>query len=155
RLRLPVRLRRAAARGADGSRCRRAGAFRAAAVSRQSALYRQGTGLSAMMSPGPRQLALALGHAASLRRDDFLAGPSNAAALALVERWPDWPNRTMVLSGPEGAGKSHLAAIWGEMAGARFTAARALAGSDPPAALATGALVVEDLAPGRFDERAL
>ena len=106
-------------------------------------------------SPGPRQLALALGHAASFARDDFLAGPPNAAALALIDRWPDWPNRTMALVGPEGAGKSHLAAIWGEAAGARFVAARALDGIDPPAALATGALVVEDLAPGLFDERAL
>jgi chromosomal replication initiation ATPase DnaA len=106
-------------------------------------------------SPGPRQLALALGHAASFARDDFLAGPSNAAALTLVERWPDWPNRSVALIGPEGAGKSHLAAIWGEAAGARFVAGRALADIDPPAALATGALVIEDLAPGRFDERAL
>ena len=35
----------------------------------------------------PRQLALALGHAESFAREDFLGGPSNAAALALyVER---------------------------------------------------------------------
>jgi chromosomal replication initiation ATPase DnaA len=108
-----------------------------------------------MASPGPRQLALALGHAASFARDDFLAGPANAGALALVERWPDWPSRTMLLVGPEGSGKSHLAAIWAEAAGARFVAAYALAGIAPPAALATGALVVENLAPGRFDERAL
>ena len=108
-----------------------------------------------MASPGPRQLALALGHAASFAREDFLAGPSNATALSLVERWPDWPSRSMVLVGPEGSGKSHLAAIWGEAAGARFAAGRALAVISPPAALATGALVVEDLAEGRFDERAL
>ena len=30
-------------------------------------------------------------------REDFLAGPSNAAALALIERWPDWPARTVLL----------------------------------------------------------
>ena len=38
-------------------------------------------------SVSPRQLVLALGHAESFARDDFLAGPSNAAALALIERW--------------------------------------------------------------------
>jgi chromosomal replication initiation ATPase DnaA len=106
--------------------------------------------------PGvPRQLALALGHSESFAREDFLEGPSNAAALALVESWPDWPDRAALLIGPEGAGKSHLAAIWAELAGARTTSGRALGGADLPAALATGALVVEDLAAGRFDERAL
>jgi len=103
----------------------------------------------------PRQLALALDHAESFAREDFLSGPCNAAALALVDRWPDWPGRTVVLVGPEGSGKSHLAAIWAGAAGARFLAARALAAALLPGALATGALVVEDIAAGQFDERAL
>jgi chromosomal replication initiation ATPase DnaA len=107
------------------------------------------------MSSGPRQLALALDHGESFARDDFLSGPSNAAALTLIETWPDWPHRTVVLVGPEGSGKSHLAAIWAGEAGARFVSARALAETGPGAALATGALVVEDIAEGAFDERAL
>lgn len=106
-------------------------------------------------TPRPRQLALALDHAESFAREDFLSGPSNAAALAWIERWPDWPARMMVLVGPEGAGKSHLAAIWAEVAGARRVAARSIDAAGLPAAFATGALVLEDLAPGRFDERAL
>src|SRR3954452_3063706 len=103
----------------------------------------------------PRQLALALDHAESFAREDFLAGPSNETALALIERWPDWPARMMMLIGPEGAGKSHLAAIWAQAAGARVAAARGLRGDYLPGALATGALVLEDLKAGRFDERAL
>src|SRR5258706_15243471 len=100
----------------------------------------------------PMQLALALDHAESHAREDFLAGPSNAAALSLVERWPDWPSRTVLLRGPEGAGKSHLAAIWARQAGARILSARMLEGSaDVPIALATGALVLENLAEGAFD----
>ncbi len=47
----------------------------------------------------PRQLALALDHAESFAREDFLAGPSNETALALIESWPDWPNRAVVLVG--------------------------------------------------------
>ena len=74
----------------------------------------------------PRQLAFALPHAESLTRDNFLEGPANAAGLALVDSWPEWPNRIMLLVGPEGSGKSHLAAIWAEQAGARSTTARAL-----------------------------
>ena len=103
----------------------------------------------------PRQLAFALPHAESLSRDNFLEGPANSAGLALVDSWPDWPNRVMMLLGPEGAGKSHLAAIWAEQAGARATSAQALTPAAVPGALATGAVVVEDLRPSEFDERAL
>src|ERR1700738_4392175 len=103
----------------------------------------------------PRQLALALPHAESLTRDNFLEGPANEAGLTLIDSWPDWPNRIMLLVGPEGSGKSHLAAIWAEQAGARSTSAHALTENAVPGALATGALVVEDLKPGDFDERAL
>lgn len=103
----------------------------------------------------PRQLVLALDHAESFAREDFLAGPSNAAALALIERWPDWPDRIVALIGPEGSGKSHLAAIWAQTAGARVLAGKLLEHGDLPAALATGALVLEDLAFAELDERAL
>jgi chromosomal replication initiation ATPase DnaA len=106
-------------------------------------------------SPGPHQLVLALGHTESFAREDFIAGPSNDAALALVERWPDWPARIMALIGPKGAGKSHLAAIWAAAAGARFISTRVLDEASVPSALAAGALVVEDLAEGAFDELAL
>ena len=103
----------------------------------------------------PRQLAFSLPHAESLSRDNFLEGPANAAGLALIDGWPEWPNRVMWLAGPEGSGKSHLAAIWADEAGARSTTANALTAAAVPGALATGALVVEDLRPKEFDERAL
>lgn len=107
------------------------------------------------MSRGPRQLALAFDHDQSFAREDFLSGPSNAAALALIDQWPEWPAKFVALVGPAGAGKSHLAAIWAAQAGARVVAARALDEASVPAAVATGALVIEDLAAGGFDERAL
>lgn len=103
----------------------------------------------------PRQLALALPHAESLTRDNFLEGAANAQALALIDAWPDWPNRVMMLVGPEGSGKSHLASIWATEAGARSVAAHTLTAVNVPGELATGALVVDDLNPGGFDERAL
>lgn len=103
----------------------------------------------------PRQLAFALPHAESLTRDNFLEGPANEAGLALIDSWPEWPNRVMLLVGPEGCGKSHLAAIWAEQSGARLISAHALTAAAVPGALATGALVVEDLRPSHVDERAL
>jgi chromosomal replication initiation ATPase DnaA len=108
----------------------------------------------------PRQLVLALDHAISYAREDFLEGPSNAKALALIERWPDWPSRLIALVGPEGSGKSHLAAIWAATSGARVVSAKRLGETDLPQSLATGALVVEDLdatsGDGQgLDERAL
>jgi chromosomal replication initiation ATPase DnaA len=107
-----------------------------------------------MLGAAPRQLALALAHDESFAREDFLAGASNADALKLIERWPDWPDRALALVGPEGAGKSHLAAIWAEASGARRLSARALGETDLLHALATGALVVEDVADD-LNERAL
>jgi chromosomal replication initiation ATPase DnaA len=61
----------------------------------------------------------------------------------------------MLLIGPEGSGKSHLAAIWAEQSGARSTSAHTLTATEVPAALATGALVIEDVKSADIDERAL
>jgi chromosomal replication initiation ATPase DnaA len=103
---------------------------------------------------GPEQLALGFEHHESLAREDFLRMPSNAAALDTLDRWPDWPARTLVLAGPAGSGKSHLAAIWAARAGARILPAAALDEAVVPEALAAGALVLEDVKPG-VDEVAL
>jgi chromosomal replication initiation ATPase DnaA len=100
------------------------------------------------------QLVLSLGHPESFAREDFIVGASNAAALGLIDAWPDWPDRIVALVGPEGSGKSHLASIWGEKTGARFVSARLLDGADLPTMLSTGALVIEDVRPP-IDEVAL
>lgn len=104
--------------------------------------------MSAVMSSVPRQLALALDHAESYAREDFLSGPCNEAALRLIDLWPDWPSNALALVGPEGSGKTHLAMIWAAAAGARVVSARTLHEGGLGSALATGALVVEDAAAG-------
>jgi chromosomal replication initiation ATPase DnaA len=105
------------------------------------------------MSDRPRQLALALPHAESFAREDFLPGPANQAALKLIDSWPDWPANAVALVGPEGSGKSHLAAIWAAASGARVMSGRALNVAGLLPALATAALVVEDAAAA--EDRAL
>lgn len=92
----------------------------------------------------PRQLALALDQRESFERDDFLSAPANAAALAMIDRWPDWPARAIAIVGPEGAGKTHLAAIWAKMARARTVTSCEVTVAQVPSQIATGALVVED-----------
>jgi chromosomal replication initiation ATPase DnaA len=102
----------------------------------------------------PLQLALALGHAESYAREDFLSGPCNESPLELIDCWPDWPASAIALVGPEGSGKTHLATIWAAAAGARVVSAHALSEAVLRPALATGALVIEDAA-ATSDERAL
>ena len=55
-------------------------------------------------------------------RDDFIIGACNRLAAAWINRWPDWPKpgHSLNLVGPTRAGKSHLAAIWQDMCGARL-----------------------------------
>lgn len=102
----------------------------------------------------PRQLALDLPLQTSFAREDFLVAPSNEAAYAFIERWPDWPSRRALLIGPSGSGKSHLAAIWSEMAGAVALAAAALRQADVPDLIARKAVVIEDAGHG-VDQTAL
>ncbi len=103
----------------------------------------------------PRQLNLALGHRESFDRADFLCGPSNETALALIDRWTDWPARAIALIGPEGSGKSHLAAVWAKAAGAQVIAAGAIEAASVPEALSAGAVAIEDADRGELDEAAL
>ncbi|WP_448952653.1 hypothetical protein [Labrys neptuniae] len=102
----------------------------------------------------PRQLALDLPPQISFAREDFLVSPSNEAAYAFIERWPDWPARRALLVGPSGSGKSHLAAIWSEAADAVTLAGAALEEVGVPELVARKAVVIEDAGRG-IDETAL
>ncbi|WP_299360054.1 chromosomal replication initiator DnaA [uncultured Paracoccus sp.] len=92
-----------------------------------------------------RQLTFDLAAPPSLSRADFLPAPANAEALALVDAPEAWPQGRLLLLGPDGSGKSHLAAIWTAERGATRLAAQALS-PDGIDALVTpeGAIAVED-----------
>jgi chromosomal replication initiation ATPase DnaA len=64
------------------------------------------------------QLALDLGHRPALGRDDFLVADCNRAAVAWLDRWPDWPAGGLAIVGPAGCGKSHLTSVWRATSGA-------------------------------------
>ncbi len=75
----------------------------------------------------PAQLPFKLPLAASHGRDDLIVGETNALAVDMIDRWPDWSSTLMILAGPAGSGKSHLASIWAERSDARIFAASDLA----------------------------
>lgn len=80
----------------------------------------------------PRQMTFDLGAPVRLRRDDFFVGSSNASALRSVEDWAGWPGGKLVLAGPVGSGKTHLAHIWATAAEAVVVSGGDLAGIDLP-----------------------
>lgn len=91
-----------------------------------------------------RQLAFDLPARAAYRRADFFTSPANAEALAAMDGWQDWPGGKLLLIGPRGAGKTHLAHLWAEATGARMLAGNHLAGADLPELAAGGAVCIED-----------
>jgi len=106
------------------------------------------------MSERPRQLPLDLPVEPRYGAEDFLVGPPNAAAHALIDRWPDWPDRVVLLVGPEGSGKTHLSAIWRERTGAIAMPASAV----DETVLTSGeacAVLIEDCDRGALDEHGL
>jgi chromosomal replication initiation ATPase DnaA len=96
-----------------------------------------------MMSP-PRQLTFRWAHSPSFAREDFLPAPSNLEALTAIQLWPNWAGRMLMLVGPEGAGKSHLAAIWARAAGAVRLGGEGLDEQSLLACAHAHAVVIED-----------
>jgi len=65
-----------------------------------------------------RQLPLPFTHSPEYAVADFQSAPSNAEALAWLDRTADWPQRRLALWGPGGCGKTHLLHVWSARAGA-------------------------------------
>ncbi len=89
------------------------------------------------------QLPLAFTHDPASGREDLLISDPLSAAVAIVDSWPDWPSPVVILAGPIGSGKSHLASIWKERSGA--VAIHPQAGSGAAVAAANGPVIFEDV----------
>ncbi|HZH52580.1 MAG TPA: DnaA/Hda family protein [Microvirga sp.] len=107
------------------------------------------------MRDAPKQLAFDLPLDPRYGREDFLVSPSNEQAYALVEGWPGWPDTILLLRGPRGSGKSHLASIWAETAHAWTVDVSDVTGDKVPHLVSNGALAIEDVDRGSRDEAAL
>lgn len=101
-----------------------------------------------------RQLVFEMPHRPALGVEDFLVSDSNAEAVALVDRWPDWPVGAAVIAGPAGSGKSHLANVWRAKTGAHIFEASDITSQRVPELAELGRLVIENTKAGG-DEQAL
>jgi chromosomal replication initiation ATPase DnaA len=91
-----------------------------------------------------RQLRLGLRRPTAHTRDSFVCGASNAEARTTLDAWPRWPGGILVLVGPEGVGKTHLARAW-----AAGATAAILDRAKPDVAAAAGrAALLEDVDQG-------
>src|SRR5665213_4175559 len=102
-----------------------------------------------------RQLPLRLPHRPQMTRADFLVGTANAAARTLIEAWPAWPTSTVVLTGPGGAGKTHLVEIWRARSAASVIAASDLGDLPLDRLLDAPAVAVENIHLRSYPEAAL
>jgi chromosomal replication initiation ATPase DnaA len=91
------------------------------------------------------QLALGFVSSPAMGCADFLVASSNADAAGWLRRWPLWPTPTLVVHGPGGCGKTHLAHAFAARTKAPIIPARDLPGIDPLAILAgTPGAVIDD-----------
>jgi len=107
------------------------------------------------MPETPKQLAFDLPLDPRFGAEDFLVSPSNEQAYGLIESWPDWPDTILLLVGPRGSGKSHLASIWATNARAWTIDASGITQDKVPHLVSNGALAIEDMDRGERDEAAL
>ena len=89
-----------------------------------------------------RQLVLDLPHRPAQGREDFLVAASNADAVAWIDRWPGWQGGSLVLYGPKGCGKSHLAEVWRSRSGAHLFDSSELTRSKVPDIAAAGSVIL-------------
>ena len=101
----------------------------------------------------PAQLVLELPHLAAHGRDDFLVLSSNLAAVEMIDRWPNWPHPALILVGPEGSGKTHLAQVWRGRSGATTITSEQLRESELERLASADGVIVENVDRGQADER--
>lgn len=90
------------------------------------------------------QLAFDLPVTETFRREDFFVSPTNATALAALDAWQGWPGGKMLVVGPRGSGKTHLAHLWTQATGGALVRGAALAEANIPALTGQGCVCVED-----------
>lgn len=108
-----------------------------------------------MTSKRAEQLLLDLGQRPALGAEDFIVSASNRLAVELVDAYPAWRDLAVVLVGPEGSGKTHLAHVWQLNSDAAIVSAGDITEAVMAEHARRRAIVIEDLDRGLADEHLL
>ncbi len=90
------------------------------------------------------QLVFDLAAPPALGRDDFFVSDANRLVVDMLARPETWPQGKLILTGPPGSGKSHLAGIWAADRNATAIPAAGLAGADIGALPSPAPVLIED-----------
>lgn len=104
------------------------------------------------MSPVAGQMSFDLPIASAMTREDFILDGANQKAFDMIVSWPDWPTDVIVLAGPVGSGKSHLAAIHSQQSGAKLLNNDDLPKPEDLPVLGSTPVIVEDAYAVQLDE---
>lgn len=89
--------------------------------------------MAAEAKKSPEQLLLDWPVREIFSEEEFLPSHSNEAAVRWVDGWPNWQRggeafHCLIINGPDGCGKTHLAHVWKKLADARIVKVEDLRG---------------------------
>lgn len=102
-----------------------------------------------------QQMSFDLPVQAAMSLEDFIVDETNRIAFDIVSNWPSWPANVVVLAGPVGCGKSHLAAIYASLSSSVLLHADDLPDPEDLPQLADRPVLIEDIHRAQLDETKL
>ena len=101
------------------------------------------------------QIPMDLAFRTALGRENFLVAPPNEEAVKRIDQWPEWPSNFLLVTGPEGCGKTHLCHVWSDISKATTLTLKDLVNKDMSelADLVSAPLVLEDLGAGLPEDK--
>lgn len=104
---------------------------------------------------GAAQLPFGFDHRPSMSGADFLVTECNRAAVAWLDKWPDWPGPALVVHGPPASGKTHLAHVFQAQTGGTLVQGDELDDRVVQGVQSDGGVVIVDDADNSADEAIL
>jgi DnaA regulatory inactivator Hda len=93
-----------------------------------------------------RQYPLPLPYREAMEADNFMVTASNREAVAWIDKWPNWPSHCLIIYGPEGTGKTHLAHVWQTRSRGKFVTASGLSADSGTVIMTNRAIAIDGAA---------
>ena len=97
------------------------------------------------MNKNNDQLVLNLNRRAQVGLENFYISKANELAVNSLKKWEEWPTRKLILKGPSGSGKSHLADFWVKQSGAKIVSITDICEADAIGLSENKALLIENI----------